>query len=220
MTLSMKEPGADTAEAIRAAIKSRLPHATVEVSGSGGHFEIHVAAARFENRSTLERQRVVYRAISHLMSGENAPVHAVDKLSTSVPLPAQKETPESATTSLAARHASENHDRAPQLVTITASAQAEVKRLLEEEGRVDCGLRLGIRGGGCSGLTYNLEFTEHREGDTVLDYHGFRLFLDRKSTVYLSGVTLDHSSGLSGRGFVFRNPQATSTCGCGESFSL
>lgn len=220
MTLSMNEPGEDTSESIRAAIKSRLPDATVEVSGSGGHFEIHVEAARFENRSTLERQRVVYHAISHLMSGENAPVHAVDKLSTSVPHPTQEKATESATTSVAARHGSENDDGPFRLVTITASAQAEVKRLLEEEGRVDCGLRLGIRGGGCSGLTYNLEFTEQREGDTVLDYDGFRLFLDRKSTVYLSGVTLDHRSGLSGRGFVFRNPQATSTCGCGESFSL
>ena len=220
MTFSMNDPWADTDKAIRAAIESKLPDAAVEVSGSGGHFEIHVEAAHFQDKSTLERQRIVYGAISHLISGENAPVHAVDKIATSVPRLPKEGTKEAAAAGKAAQNGTEIHDYSAKLVTITASAQAEVKRLLEAEGRADLGLRLGIKGGGCSGLTYSLEFTEHREGDTVLDYNGFCLFLDRKSTVYLSGITLDHSSGLSGRGFVFRNPLAASTCGCGESFSL
>jgi iron-sulfur cluster assembly protein len=81
-------------------------------------------------------------------------------------------------------------------------------------------LRLGIKGGGCSGLTYVLDFTEPREGDTVIDYDGIKVLLDRKSTIYLGGITLDHQGGLNGKGFVFQNPHATNTCGCGESFSL
>ena len=70
------------------------------------------------------------------------------------------------------------------------------------------------------GLSYTLEFTEFRDGDTVLDHQGVTVYLDKKSTIYLSGIALDHEGGLSGKGFVFRNPHATNTCGCGESFSL
>lgn len=104
------------------------------------------------------------------------------------------------------------------IITLTDSAQHEVRRLLLAEGKP--GLRLGIKGGGCSGLSYLLEFTETREGDTVIDLEGFQVFLDRKSTIYLRDITLDYQSGLEGRGFVFHNPQASNTCGCGESFSL
>jgi iron-sulfur cluster assembly protein len=109
-------------------------------------------------------------------------------------------------------------DSPHQVVSLTSEAEAEVRRLLVEEGKP--GLRLGIKGGGCSGLSYNLEFTDEAEGDTVIDFEGFKVFLDRKSTIYLSGITLDFQDGLSGRGFVFQNPQATNTCGCGESFSI
>ncbi len=108
----------------------------------------------------------------------------------------------------------------PKLVLLTDSAKAEVRRLIEAEGKPGIGLRLGIKGGGCSGLSYALDFTERRDGDTVVDYGEFEVFLDKKSTIYLSGVTLDHQGGLSGRGFVFQNPHASNTCGCGESFSL
>ncbi|MFP6639820.1 MAG: iron-sulfur cluster assembly accessory protein [Myxococcota bacterium] len=104
------------------------------------------------------------------------------------------------------------------VIELTDAAQDEVRRLLAEEGQ--SGLRLGIKGGGCSGLSYLLEFTEEREGDTVVELEGLRVFLDRKSTIYLRGITLDHQAGLDGRGFVFHNPQASNTCGCGESFSL
>lgn len=106
------------------------------------------------------------------------------------------------------------------LLTLTTAAQDQVRRLLAEDDKQGLGLRLGIKGGGCSGLTYVLDFTELRDGDTTLDFDGFQVFLDRKSTIYLSGITLDHQSGLTGRGFVFSNPAATNTCGCGESFSL
>ncbi|MFT5441825.1 MAG: iron-sulfur cluster assembly protein [Myxococcota bacterium] len=109
-------------------------------------------------------------------------------------------------------------DESIQVVTVTPAAAVEVRRLLVEEGQP--GLRLGIKGGGCSGLSYHLEFTDEQEGDTVIEHDGFKVFLDRKSTIYLSGITLDFQSGLDGRGFVFQNPQATNTCGCGESFSI
>ena len=106
-----------------------------------------------------------------------------------------------------------------QLINITDSALNEVRRLLLSEDP-DYGLRLGIKGGGCSGLSYILEFTEFRDGDTVLDYQGVSVYLDKKSTIYLGGITLDFQSGLQGKGFVFQNPMAANTCGCGESFSL
>ena len=107
-----------------------------------------------------------------------------------------------------------------QVVQLTDAAQQEVRRLLDEVGDSSIGLRLGIKGGGCSGLTYVLDFTEHQDGDTIIEIGGFKVYLDRKSTIYLSGIELDHKSGLQGRGFVFHNPMATNTCGCGESFSL
>jgi iron-sulfur cluster assembly protein len=105
------------------------------------------------------------------------------------------------------------------LVNLTPSARVEVRRLLSEQPE-GTGLRLGIKGGGCSGLTYVLDFTPIRDGDTTIPYDGFEVYLDRKSTIYLGGVELDHQAGLTGKGFVFRNPHATNTCGCGESFSL
>ena len=104
------------------------------------------------------------------------------------------------------------------IINLTETAEAEVRRLIESEGQP--GLRLGIKGGGCSGLSYLLEFTDQCEGDTVIDFSDFKVFLDRKSTIYLRDITLDHQGGLDGRGFVFHNPQASNTCGCGESFSI
>jgi len=109
-------------------------------------------------------------------------------------------------------------ESAESVIELTEGARAEVRRLMAEQDQA--GLRLGIKGGGCSGLSYLLEFTEERDGDTVVEFDDFRVFLDRKSTIYLRGVTLDHQAGLDGRGFVFHNPQASNTCGCGESFSL
>ena len=106
------------------------------------------------------------------------------------------------------------------VVILTPSAQKEVQKLLKDEDKAGMGLRLGIKGGGCSGLSYMIDFTSYEEGDTVVPFKGFEIYLDRKSTIYLSGTILDHQSGLAGRGFVFNNPMANNTCGCGESFSL
>ena len=108
-----------------------------------------------------------------------------------------------------------------ELINLTSAAEEQVRALLAAEEDVEgLGLRLGIKGGGCSGLSYVLELSEKDEKDTVLEFEGFQVFLDPKSTIYLSGIVLDYQSGLQGKGFVFQNPMASNTCGCGESFSL
>ena len=106
------------------------------------------------------------------------------------------------------------------VVTLTESAQAEVRRLIAAADRPGLGLRLGVAGGGCSGLVYKVEFDVHRDGDVVVPCAGFDVLLDRKSTIDLRGVTLDHHAVLSGRGFVFRNPNASNSCDCGESIAV
>jgi iron-sulfur cluster assembly protein len=106
-----------------------------------------------------------------------------------------------------------------QLVLVTDAASNQIITLLKKE-QDGAGLRLGISGGGCSGLMYKLDFTAEQDGDTVVDYGTFKLLLDKKSTIYLGGVTLDYQGGLEGKGFVIQNPQASNTCGCGESFAL
>lgn len=107
-------------------------------------------------------------------------------------------------------------------ITITEKALNEIKKIMEENNvPADYGLRVGIKGGGCSGFTYTLGFDpEIREGDTIIENNGLKLFIDGKSLFYLSGTQLDYSNGLNGKGFVFNNPNATKTCGCGESFSV
>jgi iron-sulfur cluster assembly protein len=107
------------------------------------------------------------------------------------------------------------------LVSLTERAQREIRSIFEREGRgVGSGLRLGVIGGGCSGLSYEMDFSEPRPDDSVIEFEGFKVLLDPKSTIYLKGVTLDFQDGLQGRGFVFSNPNATNTCGCGESFHV
>ena len=107
-----------------------------------------------------------------------------------------------------------------EIVALTQEAVDEVKRLTAAPENSGKGLRLKVVGGGCSGLSYALEFDGKTDGDMVGDHLGFSVYIDRKSAVYLRGVTLDHQGGLNGKGFVFHNPNASSTCGCGESFSL
>ena len=104
-------------------------------------------------------------------------------------------------------------------VTITEKASAQVKFLISELPS-DIGLRLAVKGGGCSGLSYDLDFTSGEENDTIFDYDGYKVFMDAKSMIYLKGMALDFQDGLQGKGFQFINPNATSTCGCGESFSM
>lgn len=106
------------------------------------------------------------------------------------------------------------------MVTVTPNAAAEVKRLLEKQGKPGFGLRVGVQGGGCSGLSYKLGFDQERSGDRVQEIEGIKVFVDPKSDLYLESTALDFVDGLEGRGFKFLNPQAKKTCGCGESFSV
>lgn len=110
---------------------------------------------------------------------------------------------------------------ASRLVEITERAQREIRSIFAAEqpgqGR---GLRLGVVGGGCSGFSYSMDFSDRRAVDHVVTYDGFDVLLDPKSAIYLKGVTLDFQDGLQGKGFHFKNPNATNTCGCGESFSV
>jgi len=107
-----------------------------------------------------------------------------------------------------------------QPVSLTTAAVAEVQRLLEAEPKPGLGLRLAVTGGGCSGMVYKVEFDARQDGDIVVPCDGFEVLMDRKSMIYLRGVILDHQQGLAGRGFQFKNPNASNTCGCGESFSV
>ena len=105
------------------------------------------------------------------------------------------------------------------IVAITEKAAVEVQRLLADETDKS-GLRMEIRGGGCSGMSYGLSFDNAQEKDHVIEVHGVKVFIDPKSAIYLKGTQLDFQSGLEGQGFVIKNPQAKSSCGCGSSFSV
>ena len=107
-------------------------------------------------------------------------------------------------------------------IIITPRAAEEIRKIKAENKIPEThALRLGVKGGGCSGLSYVLAFDEHpREGDSVMTIEGLTVHVDPKSLFYLSGTTLDFSDGLNGRGFVFSNPNAARTCGCGHSFGV
>jgi iron-sulfur cluster assembly protein len=105
------------------------------------------------------------------------------------------------------------------LLIVTEEASKEVKNLLAgEPGK--SGLRLEVRGGGCSGMSYGLSFDNAQENDHVIEAHGIKVFVDPKSAVYLKGTMLDFEGGLQGRGFAIKNPNAKGSCGCGNSFSV
>ena len=107
-------------------------------------------------------------------------------------------------------------------ITVTEKAIAAIKRIMKENNIPEhYGLRVGVKGGGCSGLSYSLGFDEKmKEGDTVIDTDLVKLFVDGKSLFYLTGTELDFSDGLNGKGFIFNNPNAVKSCGCGESFGV
>lgn len=106
------------------------------------------------------------------------------------------------------------------IVSATAEAVEELKRLIGNEPEAVTGVRMAVKGGGCSGLSYVLDFDKEREGDNILEQDGVKFYMDKKSTIYLKGIQLAYKEGLKGKGFVFENPNASSTCGCGESFSV
>lgn len=92
---------------------------------------------------------------------------------------------------------------------------------MEEDGKENLFIRVGVEGGGCSGLMYQLEFDNTiNEDDKTFEDNGVKVVVDKKSYLYLLGTVLDYSGGLNGKGFIFQNPNADRTCGCGESFSI
>ncbi|MBO6605219.1 iron-sulfur cluster assembly accessory protein [Psychroserpens sp.] len=109
------------------------------------------------------------------------------------------------------------------MIKVSESAKKKVIELMSDDGfstETDF-IRVGVKSGGCSGLSYDLKFDkEQKDGDKVFEDNGVKIIVDKKSFLYLIGTTLEYSGGLNGTGFVFNNPNANRTCGCGESFSL
>lgn len=108
------------------------------------------------------------------------------------------------------------------MITVSENAKNHAIHLMREENHpADSFIRVGVEGGGCSGLSYKLEFDNQlKEGDQMFEDKGVKIVVDRKSFLYLVGTELEYTGGLNGKGFVFNNPNASRTCGCGESFSV
>jgi iron-sulfur cluster assembly protein len=108
-------------------------------------------------------------------------------------------------------------------ISLSEKAAGEIKSIIKEQGLEPekTRLRVGVKGGGCSGFSYMLDLTEEAKGDSdeELDCNGVKVLVDMKSYLYLNGVEIDFKDEVMGRGFVFKNPNATSTCGCGSSFT-
>ena len=109
------------------------------------------------------------------------------------------------------------------MIKVSDIAKKKVVELMTDDGynAATDFVRVGVKSGGCSGLSYDLDFDKNQvEGDKVFEDNGVKIIVDKKSFLYLVGTTLEYSGGLNGTGFVFNNPNANRTCGCGESFSL
>jgi iron-sulfur cluster assembly protein len=107
------------------------------------------------------------------------------------------------------------------MVTVSETAARKLSSLIEESGFKTPFVRVAVKGGGCSGLSYDLSFdTEQQPSDTLVEDKDVQILIDMKSLLYLYGTELDFSDGLNGKGFQFINPNASRTCGCGESFAL
>ncbi len=108
-----------------------------------------------------------------------------------------------------------------ELIVITEKALQQIETIAKSDNPDgNKGLRLAVTGGGCSGLSYKMEYSESKERDNVLQFGQVKVLIDPKSAIYLKGIVLDFKDGLTGKGFVFDNPNAKNTCGCGESFSV
>lgn len=108
------------------------------------------------------------------------------------------------------------------MITISDNAKKYIHQLMEKEGQTtDSFVRVGVKGGGCSGLAYEMKFDqETRENDQVFEDKGVKLVVEMKSLLYLYGTELDYTGGLNGKGLFFNNPNASRTCACGESFAV
>ncbi|WP_223032552.1 HesB/IscA family protein [Hanstruepera marina] len=109
------------------------------------------------------------------------------------------------------------------MIKVSETAKKKVIELMTEDGYNSTTdfVRVGVKSGGCSGLSYDLKFDKQQQDeDKVFEDNGIKIIVDKKSFLYLIGTTLEYSGGLNGSGFVFNNPNANRTCGCGESFSL
>ncbi len=109
------------------------------------------------------------------------------------------------------------------MIQVSDTAKNKIASLMQEEGTSiqESFVRVGVESGGCSGLSYKLIFDqEEKEGDKIFEDNGVKIVVDKKSFLYLVGMTLEYSGGLNGKGFVFNNPNAQRTCGCGESFAV
>ncbi|MAC62826.1 MAG: iron-sulfur cluster assembly accessory protein [Flavobacteriaceae bacterium] len=109
------------------------------------------------------------------------------------------------------------------MIKVAETAKNKVSLLMKEEGFDPTSdyVRVGVKSGGCSGLSYELKFDKTlHDGDKIFEDNHVKILVDKKSLLYLVGTTLEYSGGLNGKGFVFNNPNAQRTCGCGESFSL
>jgi iron-sulfur cluster assembly protein len=107
------------------------------------------------------------------------------------------------------------------MVTVSEGAAKKLNSLIEESGFKTPYVRVAVKGGGCSGLSYDLSFdTDQQTGDTLAENNGVKILVDNKSLLYLFGTELQFSDGLNGKGFEFINPNASRTCGCGESFAV
>jgi iron-sulfur cluster assembly protein len=108
------------------------------------------------------------------------------------------------------------------MIIVTEKAKDRIVQLKKEEGRSENdNIRVSVKGGGCSGLMYDLDFdAKVVDSDHVFEDKGIKIIVDRKSLLYLAGTVLEFSDGLNGKGFQFVNPNASRTCGCGESFSV
>jgi iron-sulfur cluster assembly protein len=108
-------------------------------------------------------------------------------------------------------------------ILLSEKAATEIKKIIAEQGlpEAETRLRVGVKGGGCSGFSYMLDLTEEAKGeaDKELESNGVKILIDEKSNLYLDGTEIDFKDEVMGRGFVFKNPNATSSCGCGSSFS-
>jgi iron-sulfur cluster assembly protein len=107
------------------------------------------------------------------------------------------------------------------MISISDKAKSKILSLFKEEGISDAYVKVSIKSGGCSGLSYDLKFTNKSDtNDKILEDNEIKILIDKKSLLYIAGTTLDFSGGLNGKGFVFNNPNAKRTCGCGESFAI